>query len=78
VRLGSRQLDVLHGAAAGKAATHHVRGGRMVVFGLRDAHPEAVVDRLLDLGLVDLGERTITGYRLDLTEAGRARLDDQQ
>lgn len=70
VRLGRRQIEVLRDAAAGKAYAHHAGQGRMVV----GEHPESVLERLLDLGLVAPGRERIAGYDLVLTDAGREAL----
>jgi len=55
MRLGHRQLDVLRAAEHGRAWTHHVGQGRMVVLTGGDHHPERVLERLLDLELLALG-----------------------
>lgn len=70
LRLGARQLDVVLGARFGTA---HTRQGR--VFGGADTYPASVLERVLDLGLVTLGDETVSGHRLVVTAAGWAALE---
>lgn len=72
--LGRRQKDVLEAAAQGKSWTHHSGQGRMTVAGLQDTYGDDVLDRLLDLGLVQLGPEWISGHEVQLTDAGREAL----
>lgn len=75
MRLGWRQLDVLMAADQGKARTRHSGQGRFYATGLTEPQPERVLDSLLNLELVALGEEEINGHRLVLTPKGQRELD---
>jgi hypothetical protein len=75
MRLGHRQLALLRATAAGKASTHHTGQGRMVALGGGEWFPDRVLERLLDLELVELGADQVAGHQLQLTDAGRAELE---
>lgn len=75
-RLGPRQIAALKSAAAGTARTHHSGQGRMDLFaiGVDPERTEHLLDRLLELEYVTLGERLISGHKLVITEDGIAAL----
>lgn len=70
MKLGSRQYDVLVSAAHGSACTMHSGQGRMWIGGCREPYGDDVLDRVLELGLVELGVEQVAGHRLRLTAAG--------
>lgn len=74
MRLGRRQLDVLRAAAEGRSWTHHSGHGRMTIVGLDGVHPDEVLERLLELDLIRLGECRVAGHVVQLSDAGRALL----
>lgn len=75
MRLGRRQFDVLAAAEAGTCSAHHAGQGTFYVTGRgNDVHPSSVLDRLLDLGLVERGRDLVAGYTLVLTDDGRSAL----
>lgn len=66
---------LLAAASERGAAVWHVIQGRMAVSGVDDVYGDDVLDRLLDLDLIDLEEPEPGRMRAVLTEAGRAALD---
>jgi len=75
VRLGRRQLDVLRAAEAGTSRGYHLRQGMMGVSGVEDTYGDDVLERLLDLELIERGQDTgPSSWAVELTELGRSEL----